>query len=402
MAKLLPDLKRLVMRHHRRFAPALELAARVRDQLVVPFEAFDRQNLEVERAIQEELATVLSTRDTFGLWSYARRFEYDFAAWCGRTQGIGTSSCTAALEMTLVALGIGPGDEVLTSAHTFIATALAIRNTGALPVLVDPRHSDLCVDVERLERHITPRTRAIVPVHMHGQVCEMGPILEMAEQRGLFVVEDCAQAHGARLHGCRVPIGPIGCFSFWPSKPLGAAGNGGILVTDDAVLAEKVNRMRDPDAGDPIVLRGGRTPGFLNPLEIALLRARLPQLERWRLRRAEIAASYQKALGHLDPLREAPGAESAWASFPIRVPDRDALRRRLLLAGIETRVEYPVPFFRSPSMTSMGWVERRWPEAEDAALRGCSLPTHPQLTHDETRRIIQATLAACPRESAAP
>ncbi len=385
-----PDLKRLVMRHYRRVGPALDLASRVRRGLVVPYEAYDRHNAAVEADLRPEIAAVLSAANTFDLWSYARRFELDFAAWCDRRHGVGTSSCTAALAMTLAALGVGPGDEVVTAAHTFVATALAVRSVGAVPVPVDPRPGDLGLAARDVERALTARTRAVVPVHMHGHPCEIGPILELARDRGLPVVEDCAQAHGARYRGRRLPAGPIGCFSFWPNKPLGGAGNGGILVTDDEDLARRVETARDPDGHDPLVARAGRTPGFLNALEAAVLRARLPHLDAWRTRRAAIAARYRAALGHLDPVLPGSGTESAWYSFVIRVRDREGLKRRLLRARVECRVEYLIPWFASPTFADLGLDPAGYPVARRAAEHGLSLPIHPMLTDEEVDRVIRA------------
>ncbi|MBN1335813.1 MAG: DegT/DnrJ/EryC1/StrS family aminotransferase [Deltaproteobacteria bacterium] len=385
-----PDLKRLVMRHYRRIGPALDLASRVRKDLVVPYEAYDRHNRAVEADLQRELAAVLSAGNTFDLWSYARRFELDFAAWCDRRHGVGTSSCTAALAMTLTALGVGPGDEVVTSAHTFIATALAIRSVGAVPVPVDPRPLDLGLTAEAVEGALTSRTRAVMPVHMHGHPCDIGPILDLGQARGIPVVEDCAQAHGARYRGRRLPAGPVGCFSFWPNKPLGGAGNGGILVTDDEDLARRVETARDPDGGDPIVARAGRTPGFLNSLEAALLKARLPHLDAWLGRRARIAERYRAAFRHLDPVLPGPETESAWYSFVLRPRDRDALKRRLARARVESRVEYAVPWFASPTFADPPPDPARFPVARRAAGHGLSLPVHPMLTDEEVDRVVQA------------
>lgn len=383
-------LKRLVLRHYRRFAPALDLAGAAYARAVVPYEAFDRHNDAVKDAIAAELSRALGARSTFELWRLGRRWETTFAAWCGRRHGVGTASGTAALQLALAASGVGPGDEVITSAHTFIATILAIRNVGATPVLVDPDPSDLCLRAAAVERLIGPRTRAIVPVHMHGHVAEVAPLLET----GRVVIEDCAQAHGARpAPGApRLPVGPTGVFSFFPSKPLGGAGNGGMLVTDDERLATLADTARDPEGADPVVLRAARTPSYPDALQAAVLTARLPHLEEWRRRRAENAAFYQRALAGLDPVLPRAGVESAWYSFVVRVPDRDATKRRMLIGGVETKIEYATPVHRAPVFGG-AWDGVSFLVAEDAAARGLSLPVHPFLTREERDRVVEKVVA---------
>jgi len=381
-------IKGLLLKHYQTFAPALDLAGRAWRAGAVSYDAYDAANAEVRDALAEELGRVLSAPGPFELWACSTRFEGRFAAWCGRRHGVGTASGTAALQIALVAAGVGPGDEVITSAHTFIATALAIHNTGARPVLVDPDPSDLCLRAEAVARALTPRTRAVVPVHMHGHVADMDGILALARERGLRVIEDCAQAHGASLRGVKVPVGGTGCFSFYASKPLGGAGNGGMIVTDDAALAERCNRARDPEGGDPVVLAAARTPSYLDALEAAVLSARLPRMEAWRARRAEHAAAYSVRLAHLAPVRPAPEVASAWYSFVVRVPERDRVKARLLLAGIESKIEYYPSFVTSPTFAALGWRAADYPVAMDAAARGLSLPVHPFLSDADRERVI--------------
>ncbi len=385
-------LRRLVMRHYRRFSPALNLAAEAWGRAVTTYEGFDEENARVADAFAEELGRVLGARSTLDHFRYSQGFEARFADLCGRKEAVGLGSCTAALELTLVALGVGPGDEVVTAAHSFIATALAIHHTGARPVLVDVDPGDLCMRADAVAAAITPRTKAVVPVHMHGHVAEMPALLDLCKSRGLPVVEDCAQATGATLNEKPVPFGNIGCFSFYPSKPLGGLGNGGMLVTDNRDLAEKVRILRDPDGSDPLLLRAGRTPSFLHPADVALLRVRLDEWPMRQAARAERAAIYAAALSHRDPVLPAPGVQSAWGGFVLRSDRRDALKRRLLAAGFETKIEYQTPFFESPTFVSMGWDPARWPIAQDAARRGLSLSTRPSLSLDHARRI--AALAA--------
>jgi dTDP-4-amino-4,6-dideoxygalactose transaminase len=377
-------LKRALLRHAHRAGPLLAVADAVRTRLGVPYEAFDRHNAAVEGDIAARLAAALAAPDTFALWRLVQGFEARFAAACGRAHGVGTGSGTAALQLALVAAGVGPGDEVVTSAHTYIATLLAIHATGARPVLVDPDPSDLLIRPEAVARALTPRTRAIVPVHMHGHVVDVRPMLAF----GPTVIEDCAQAHGARRDGLPVPIGPTGCFSFFPSKPLGGAGNGGMIVTDDAALAARARAAADPESDDPLVLRAARTPAYLNALEAAVLDARLPLLEEARRARSHHAEAYLAALGHLDPVRPHASVESAWYSVVVRLSDRDAARARLLLRGIGSKVEYAVPVHRTALGRAMGLLPQGFPVAEDAARRALSLPAHPFVSTADRQRVI--------------
>ena len=378
------------MRHYQRFAPALDLGAELYGRLVTPYEGFDEENAAVAGPLQAELGRVLGARSTLDHWRYIRSFEAEFAAWCGRRFCVGLGSGTAALELALVAMGVGPGDEVITSAHTFIATALAVHHAGAKLVLVDPDPSDLCLRAEAVARAITPRTKLILPVHMHGHLAELPAILALARARGLAVLEDCAQAAGAAWGEQPVPIGGHGCFSFYPSKPLGGLGNGGCFVTDDPALAAVVERLRDPDGADPLLLRAGRTPSFLHPVDVALLRCRLPLMGQRQAARAARAAVYQRALADPSALRPQPGVRSAWASFVIRRPDRDAVRARLLRAGFEAKVEYEVPLMESPSLRPLGLEPAAFPVALQAAREGLSLPTRPSLSLQAAARLAAA------------
>lgn len=379
------------MRHYRRFAPALDLGAEALGRFQRGYEGFDAENAEHFADLPDALGRALGARSTLDHWRAGKTFEAELAAWCGRRRAVGLGSGTAALALTMIALGIGPGDEVVTSAHSFIATALAIHQTGARLVLVDPDPSDLCLRAAAVEAALSPRTRLILPVHMHGHLAEMDAILALARARGLRVLEDCAQAAGAAEGGRRAPIGGTGCLSFYPSKPLGGLGNGGALVTDDDDLADRVERLRDPDGADPLLLRGARTPSFLHPVDVELLRLRLRVQDARQAARAERAARYAARLGALRPLRPRAGVQSAWASFTIRHPRRDALRARLLASGFETRVEYLTPFFDSPTLAHLGPFGTL-PVAREAAARGLSLPTRPTLDLSDVDALCDAVL----------
>lgn len=396
-------LKQFVMRRYRDFAPLLDLAGAVYGNAMLGYDALDRRNGAVQADVERELGRVLGARSVFELWSLAKAFEGEFAAWCGKKMAVGTSSCTAALQLALAAAGVGAGDEVITSAHTFVATALAIHNTGARPVLVDPAPGSLGLGVAGVERAIGPRTRAVVPVHMHGHPVDMAPILELAQRSGLVVVEDCAQAPGASRGGRRVPLGPTGCFSFFPTKPLGGAGNGGIIVTDDEVLAARLEKARDPEGNDPVVLAAARTPCYLNAMEVAVLRAKMPRMAEWARARQRLAARYREAFDDLDPVLPDGGTdvESAWNSFVVRVGERDRVKSALFLARVETRVEYHPAFFESATFQALGWRASDYPVALDAARRGLSLPLHPYLAEAEQEKVVKALQKAV-RRTVAP
>ena len=386
-------IKRLLLRHYARVAPAVDLAAAAYRGAVVSYDAYGAHNAAVQDALQRELATVLSAPGTLELWAYGKRFEGEFAAFCGRAHGVGTASGTAALQLALVAAGVGPGDEVVTSAHTFVATILAILNTGAKPVLVDPAPGDLCITAEGVRAALTSRTRVVMPVHMHGHVADVEGIqaaLRDAGRADVRVIEDCAQAHGATRGGTRVPLGGTGCFSFFASKPLGGAGNGGMIVTDDPELARRCDTARDPEGDDPLVLAAARTPNYLDALEAAVLRARLPALPDWRARRARHAAAYRAAFSHLDPVLPAAGVESAWYSFVVRTPARDALKRHLLAHRVETKIEYHPGFLTARSLAHLGWRAEDFPVATRAAREGLSLPVHPFLDDEDRTRVLDA------------
>ncbi len=382
-------MKAWILRNHSRLAPVIRVAGALYGRAVVPYEAFDRANAEIVNTLGPDLSRALGARSSFELWQIGKAWEARFAGWCGRAHSVGTASGTAALQIALVAAGVGPGDEVITSAHTYAATVLAIRNTGATPILVDPDPGDLCLRAAAVRGAMTGRTRAIVPVHMHGHAAEVGPMLGF----GVHVIEDCAQAHGCTVAGRRVPLGPTGCFSFFPSKPIGGTGNGGMIVTDDAALAARADAARDPDSADPIVLRAARTPSYPDPLQVALLGARLDRYEATRARRAANAAYYLERAAHLSPVLPAVGVESAWYSFVVRVPERDRARAWLLARGVETKVEYATPVFRSSLFADAGWRPDDWPVADRAAREGISIPVHAWLTLDERRRVRDALVA---------
>ena len=347
---------------------------------------------ELERACLDAL-----TRGEYILGPDVAAFEEEFARFCGVPHGVGVDSGTSALELALRALGIGPGDEVITAASTFVATTLAITHTGARAILVDVDPSTYTIDPGAVAAAITPRTQAIVPVHLYGQCADMAPLLALARRHGLAVVEDACQAHGAR-HRCERAgsLGDAAAFSFYPSKNLGAAGDGGMVVTRDAMLADHVRMLRNYGQRrkhhSEIVGHNRR----LDTLQAALLRVKLRHLDAWNEARRAHAASYDEALsaGAVIPPAVAEGNEPVWHLYVVRVDDRDTVRARLAERGIETGVHYPVPVHLQPSHRSLGYGPGDFPVSERLAEDGISLPMYPELPSGATERVAAALEAA--------
>jgi dTDP-3-amino-3,4,6-trideoxy-alpha-D-glucose transaminase len=314
-------------------------------------------------------------------------FEAEFAGYCGAKHCVGVGNGLDALHLTLRALGIGRGDEVIVPAQTFIATWLAVSHAGAVPVGVDvdPRTANL--DPALLEAAITPRTRAIIPVHLYGQPADMDAIAAIATRHGLAVIEDAAQAHGARHRGRRTgSLGHAAAFSFYPAKNLGAFGDAGAVVTNDGALADKVRLLRNYGSRTKYV---HELPGFnsrIEELHAALLRVRLRHLDEWNARRQSLAARYIKALEAVPGLSlpAVPDwAEPVWHLFVIRHPRRHELAEALAKAGIGTQVHYPVPPPFQTAYEGHGPAGNRFPSARRLAGEVLSLPLGPHLKEDE-------------------
>jgi dTDP-4-amino-4,6-dideoxygalactose transaminase len=329
-----------------------------------------------------------------------RAFEAAFAAFTGVPHAVGVASGTDALHLALRAFGIGPGDEVVTTAHTAVATVAAISQVGAVPVLVDIDPDTFTIDPAGAERAVTPRTRALVPVHLYGRPADMDPLLALAARHDLRVIEDCAQAHGALYKGRRVgSLGDAGCFSFYPTKNLGALGDGGLITARDPALAERCRLLREYGwAGDGV----SRVPGFnsrLDALQAAVLGAKLPHLDADNAARAAIAARYAAGLegcGVTLP-RAAEEGGHVHHLYVIRSGERDALRAFLADRGIEARVHYPVPVHRQPAYRdghrNSNAVSNALPETERAAREVLSLPMYPELRTEEAGAVIAALRA---------
>jgi dTDP-3-amino-3,4,6-trideoxy-alpha-D-glucose transaminase len=300
--------------------------------------------------------------------------------------------------LALRALGVGPGDEVVTVADTFIATGEAILLNGARPVFVDVDERTHTLDPNLLERAITPRTKAILPVHLYGHPADMEAIIEIARRAGVGVVEDAAHAHGAMAHGRRVGgLGTAACFSFYPSKNLSCLGDGGMVVTSDSALAGRVRQLADHGAGthryDNVVLG---TNSRLDTIQAAVLRIKLRHLDGWNAERAALARAYSDRLRGVPGVsvpEEAPWARSAWCLYTIRVAGRDALQRRLDDLGIATAVHYPKPIHLQPAMAPAGGRLGDLPVSESLSREVLSLPLYPELPLAAVDRIVAAIRA---------
>jgi dTDP-4-amino-4,6-dideoxygalactose transaminase len=324
-------------------------------------------------------------------------FEQSFADYSGGRHGIGVGNGTEALHLALRALGIGPGDEVITAANTFVATALAIVYTGAAPVLVDVDPADYLIDVELIERAITPRTKAIVPVHLYGQPADMPTICEIAERHGLAVVQDACQAHGAMIGGHRLgSFGDAACYSFYPSKNLGAYGDGGIVTTDDPVIYEKVSQLRDIGQSARYTHVRVGTVGRLDDLHAAMLSVKLRHLDDWIAARRATAERYTRAFAGT-PVSTIPDAEHEFAVYHLYVvelPDRDRVCAALDAAHIDWGIHYPTPIHQQQAYAGAPIAPRPLPVAEARSARILSLPMSANLEPAELDRVVEVVLGA--------
>jgi dTDP-4-amino-4,6-dideoxygalactose transaminase len=320
-------------------------------------------------------------------------FEEEFAAFCGAKACVGVGNGTDALYLTLRALGIGPGDDVITVANTFIATAEAVSLTGASPVFVDVRPDTLGIDPEQVENAISSRTRALLPVHLYGHPCDMDRLTAIARARGLKVVEDAAQAHGAAWRGRRTGVlGDAACFSFYPGKNLGAYGDGGAVVSDDAELVRRVRMLADHGRQSKYEHCIEGVNSRLDTLQAAVLRVKLRHLESWNEARRASARAYARSLAGsgLKLPAEADGAMSAWHLYVVRTPQRDALMAHLKREGIEAGIHYPRPLHRQKPYEKMGWGDGSFPVTEAAAAEILSLPLYPEVTSHHIQRVAAA------------
>ncbi len=353
------------------------------------------------RSIKGEIdAAITRTLESGGfiLGPEVESLEREISAFCGTAHGVGVASGTDALHLALLACDIGPGDEVLTTPFTFIATAESIRKCGATPVFVDIEPDTCNMDPDKLHECVTPRTRAIVPVHLYGHPCDMTRLMEFASLHGLKVIEDCAQALGATWQGSRVgSFGHAGCLSFFPSKILGAYGDGGMVVCNDASVAERVRILRSHGSKKKYF---HDVPGFnsrLDSLQASVLRTKLKHLEDWIERRRSLAATYARMLADVPGLglpAEHAGARHVYNYYTVRINDerqaREALATHLKSRGIASAIYYPMSLHLQPVFAALGYGPGSFPVAETAQSQMLSLPMYPELAIQQVAAVVDA------------
>ena len=358
----------------------------------IPLVDLHAQYQTIKHEVQAAFEDVLEHMQLY-LGPHSRAFENEFATYCECEFGVGLSSGTDALVLALRACEVGPGDEVITVANSFIATVEAIALVGATPVFVDIDPDTYLMDVRQLESALTPQTRAIIPVHLYGQSVEMRPVMEFARTHGLRVIEDASQAHGATYEGQRVgSFGDIGCFSLYYSKNLGAYGEAGICVTNDHELAASLRILRDHGS---LVRYQHEVLGVnarLDELQAAVLRVKLRYLEQWNAARHAHAGVYSEQLqGVVEavPLVR-PGASHVYYVYVVQVQERDQFRTLLEQEGIATGIHYPIPIHLQPACARYGYSRGALPVTEDVTEHIVSLPMYPELTAEQIQRVVNA------------
>lgn len=358
----------------------------------VPYLDLKAQYRTIKSEVDAAISRVLESSQ-FVLGSEVAGFEGGFAKYCGAAECVAVNSGTSALHLALLAAGIGPGDEVITVPFTFVASVAAILYTGARPVLVDIDPHSFNLNSAAIEAAITPQTKAVMPVHLYGQTADMDPILEISRRRGLVVIEDAAQAHGAKYKGRPAgTLGDIACFSFYPTKNLGAYGEGGAVTTNNPEYANKIRMLRDwgQDSKYHHVLRGFNYR--MEGLQGAILRVKLRHLEQWTEARRAIAAKYNTQLADsaMTLPREMPWARHVYHVYSMRTRDRDSFRESLQAEDIQTSVHYAIPVHLQPAYAELGYGKGSFPESEAAANEVVALPIYPELTESQVDLVCRA------------
>lgn len=364
---------------------------------MIPFLDLKGPYLELKAELDEAIARVVSSGWFVG-GPEVDQFEAEYAAYCGAAHCVGVANGLDALHLALRAMGVGSGDEVIVPSNTYIATWLAVSQCGATPVPVEPDARTCNIDPALIEAAITPRTKVILPVHLYGQPADLDPILAIARKHGLKVLEDGAQAHGARYKGQRLGAhGDAVAWSFYPGKNLGAMGDGGAVTTNDAQLADRIRVLRNYGSRVKYV---NEVQGFnsrLDPLQGAILRVKLVHLDEWNARRSAIAARYQQGLAGFGlSLPHVPEwADPVWHLYVVQHPRRDALHKSLADAGVGTLIHYPIPPHLQQAYASAGYVKGRFPIAEQVANQCLSLPMGPHLDGEQVATVIESVNRFC-------
>ena len=359
----------------------------------VPFVDLRAQHAPLTEAIERAVREVV-TRGDFIMGAAVERFETEYAGYIGTRHAIGVGTGLAAIELALRAFEVGPGDEVITPANTFIATVLAILAVGATPVFVDMDAATYAIDPAAIGAAITPRTKAIVPVHLYGQPVDLDAVLAIASRHNLVVIEDAAQAHGARYKGKRAgSVGHAAAFSFYPSKNLGALGDGGIITTNDDRAAAKLRLLRNYGQRVKYYHTVAGTNSRLDTLQAAVLSIKLPHLDGWNAARRANAGAYAARLsGHVKTPVAAAGVEHIYHLYVIETAEREALEQRLRARQIQTGIHYPVPAHLQEACASLGYKAGDFPVTEAAAPRILSLPMFAELTEAQIDYVAETVI----------
>lgn len=363
---------------------------------MIPFLDLGATYRELKSDIDAAVARVLES-GWYILGPEVEAFEAEWAAYCEVDHAVGLANGLDALVLALRALGVGPGDEVIVPSNTFIATWLAASAVGATPVPVEPDPLTHNINPALIEAAITPRTKVLMPVHLYGQPADLDPILDIARRHGLKVVEDAAQAHGARYKGKRIGAhGDVACWSFYPGKNLGALGDGGAITTNDPELAQRIALLRNYGSRQRYVNEEAGVNSRLDPIQAAVLRAKLPYLDEWTDRRRAIAAAYTaKLAGTPLVLPHVPEwAEPVWHLYVVRTQSREAMVKALSADGIGTLIHYPIPPHMQAAYADMGFAPGDLPLAQQLAQEVLSLPMGPQLTMAESEAVITGVMKA--------
>lgn len=348
----------------------------------VPFLDLGLMAKEIAEEADARIAAVIDKTD-FILGGDVELFETHFAEYCEVSHAIGVASGLDAIKLALRAFGIGPGDEVITAANSFIATALAVSSVGATPVLVDIDPDSYTLETAALNAALSGKTRAILPVHLYGQMADMDPILAFAEENNLHVIEDSAQAHGARYRGRRAgSVGSLAAFSFYPGKNLGAYGDGGMVTTKDANLAERVRTLRNYGSIEKYHHDELGENSRLDSIQAAVLDVKLDRLDGWNADRRRVAERYIESLDGVGDLilpRAMPGREHVYHLFVVRTARRDELQSHLARQGVQSLIHYPIPIHLQKAYAGMGWKRGDYPVTEECAEQILSLPIYPMM-----------------------
>ncbi len=364
-----------------------------RQAKMIPILDLKRQYKQIQNDVENNVLDVLRSGN-YILGQNVKALEQEVAEYIGTKKAVGVANGTDALVLALRALDIGPGDEVITVSFSFFATAETIGNVGATPVFVDINDDTFNIDITEIENKITPKTKAIIPVHLYGQPADMDPIIEIAKKYDLFVIEDCAQAIGAEYKGKKIgSFGDIGCFSFFPSKNLGAFGDGGIITTNSEYLSDRIIALRNHGGAVRYYHQELGYNSRLDEIQATILRVKLKHLNEWNEKRREIAYKYNELLKDVPEVItpvETENTKCVYHQYTIQVPERDKIHEMLKEKDVMTMIYYPVPIHRQEAFKYLGLQENILPVTEDLTKKVISLPIFPELTEEEQILITNA------------